>query len=72
MTGLLIDSELERLKSYMPPGWREQIGPSLTSDTAMGHMLYLQELLSAIGTFLEPAPSTRAIFLPLALIGTRR
>jgi predicted ATPase/class 3 adenylate cyclase len=52
MIGLLTDSELERLKSYMPPGWREKIGPSPTSDEAMGYVLYLQKLLSATGTYI--------------------
>ena len=39
MTGLLTNSEQERLKSYTPLGWREQIGPSLRPTSAMGYAL---------------------------------
>ena len=52
MMDLLTDSELEHLKSYMPPDWREQIDPSPTSDEATGYVLHLHDLLSATSTYI--------------------
>lgn len=55
MSDRLTPSELERLQSYVPSHWREQVGASPAPGEMQSYALHLQELLSAVGTYLPRA-----------------
>jgi len=51
----LTSSELEHLQRYMPSGWREQVGSSLTPGALAKCASHLQALLAAVSTYLPMA-----------------
>ena len=55
MPDQLTSGELRCLLRYMPSGWRERVGSSLTSEVLAGCISHLQALLVTVSTYLPRA-----------------